>query len=249
MILNVKDKVIIITGSSNGIGKDLAIKFADLGAKVVINGRNPEKINKTLEIIQKKGYEALAFQANLRSHEEAVKMVEQTKAHFGRIDVLINNAGGSFTAPAEDITPNGWNAIIETNLNTAFFCSKEVCKVMRDQSQGGKIINMSSVAGFLPDVHHAPYSAAKAGLNLLTETLAVEWAKYNITVNAIAPGFIETEGLKLQGHTDTAAIPLRRFGQTNDVFGAALFLVSDLSNYITGETIRVDGGMRGAMRM
>ncbi|MEQ6378734.1 SDR family oxidoreductase [Bacillaceae bacterium S4-13-56] len=200
-------------------------------------------------MIQNNGFEALAVRANLRSNEEAMKLIQQTKDHFGSIDVLINNAGGSFAAPSEEITPNGWNAIIETNLNTNFFCSKEVCKVMRNQKQGGKIINMSLIAGFLPDVHHAPYSVAKAGLNLLNQTLVVEWAKYNITVNGIAPGFIETEGLKLQGQTNTDSIPLKRLGKKKNVFGTALFLVSYLRNYITGETIRVDGGMRGAMRM
>jgi NAD(P)-dependent dehydrogenase (short-subunit alcohol dehydrogenase family) len=247
-MIDVKDKVIIITGSSDGIGRDLAEKFAEQGANVVINGRNKEKIDSVYNSLKEKGYNPYAVQANLRNYDEVVEMVNKVNEKYGKIDVLINNAGGSFSAPAEEITPNGWRAVLETNLNTTFFCSKEVFRIMKEQEQGGRIINISSIAGFLPDVDHAHYSAAKAGINKLTETLAVEWARYNILVNGIAPGFIETRGLQSQGALSIEGVPLKRVGQTSDVFGAALFLVSNLSNYITGETIRVDGGMRGALR-
>ncbi|MBD1380994.1 SDR family NAD(P)-dependent oxidoreductase [Metabacillus arenae] len=249
MFIDIKDKVIIITGSSGGIGKELAIKFAELGAKVVINGRKEEKIQEVYNIIKSRGCEPpLAIQANLRKYENVENLINKTYEQYGKIDVLINNAGGSFSAPAEEISANGWNAVIETNLSSVFYCSKAAFNIMRNQQHGGKIINISSVAAFLPDVHYSPYSAAKGGLNLLTETLAVEWAKYNILVNGIAPGFIDTKASINQGSGDTNEIALRRRGKPEDLFGAALLLVSDLSNYITGETIRVDGGLRGALR-
>jgi 3-oxoacyl-[acyl-carrier protein] reductase len=250
MYFDVKDKVIIITGSSGGIGKELAIKFAELGAKVVVNGRKEEKIQDVVNIIRDKGLEEpLAIQANIRKYEDVENLINKTYEHYGNIDVLINNAGGSFTAPAEEISPNGWNAVIETNLNAAFYCSKAAFNIMRNQPNGGKIINISSVAGFLPDVHYSPYSAAKAGLNKLTETLAVEWAKYNISVNGIAPGYIDTSASIQQGSGDIKEVALGRRGKPKDLFGVALLLASDYSNYIIGETIRVDGGLRGAMRL
>lgn len=249
MLIDVKDKVIIITGSSGGIGKELAIKFIEEGAKVVINGRKEEKLNEVCNIIKSKGYEPpLSIQANLRDYDEVAKMINKVHETFGKIDVLINNAGGSFSAPAEEISINGWNAVLETNLSAVFYCSKEAFKIMRNQPHGGKIINISSIAGFLPDVTYAPYSAAKGGLNLLTQTLAVEWAKYNILVNGIAPGYIDTKASINQGSGDTNEIALGRRGKPEDLFGVALLLVSELSNYITGETIRVDGGVLGAMR-
>lgn len=247
-MLHVKDKVIVVTGSSSGIGKELAVRFADMGAKVVVHGRKPEKINHVMSLIEQAGQPAISFQADLKNYDEAAQLIAYAHQHYGKIDVLINNAGGAFPAPAENISANGWRTVIEMNLNSTFFCSKEVFKIMKEQPNGGKIINMSSIAGFLPDVDHVHYSTAKAGLIRMTETLAVEWAKYGITVNCIAPGFVQTEGLALQGESKSDNIPMGRLATPYDVFGAALFFVSDLSNYITAETIRVDGGMRGALR-
>ncbi|MEH7255033.1 SDR family oxidoreductase, partial [Neobacillus niacini] len=157
-------------------------------------------------------------------------------------------AGGSFAAPAEEISSNAFNAIVETNLGIAFYCSSAALKIMKNQPHGGKIINISSTAGYYPNVTRAPYSAAKSGLNILTQALAVEWAPYNVTVNGLAPGYIDTSKSISLGSGDTKEIALGRRGKPEDLFGAAMFLVSEYSNYITGETIRVDGGILGAMR-
>lgn len=244
------DKAVIVTGAKGGIGKVIALAFARAGADVAVCDRivDDGMLQGVAAEIESLGRRSLAVEVDVRLPEQVNNLVGQTVDRFGRVDTLINNAGASFVCPAEELTPNGWATIVDINLKGTFLCSQAAGKVMIQQN-GGNIISVASIDGIRGSPLTAHYGASKAGIINLTKSLAVEWAKYNIRVNAIAPGPIETEGAAAlrrltaeERQAQAATIPLGRRGQPQDVADVALFLASEASSYITGETIVVQGG-------
>jgi NAD(P)-dependent dehydrogenase (short-subunit alcohol dehydrogenase family) len=250
-IFDLKDRVAIITGGGTGIGRGIALEFAKAGAEVIVASRNLENLEKVAKEIKDLGRRSLAVATDVRKPEDVENMVQRTMEAFGKIDILVNNHGAGFNCPVEDLSPGGWDAIVGINLKGVFLCSKAVGKVMIQQ-QKGKIIHIASTAGLYGSPTLAHYGAAKAGVINFTRSLAQEWGKYNINVNCIAPGPVVTEGymevLKAIGITEPPPLQnaLRRWGQPEEIAYAAIFLASEASNYMTGETICVDGGSRVA---
>ncbi len=247
---DLSNKVAIVTGGGTGIGRGIALEFAKAGADVVVASRKLENLEKVVKEVQALGRQSLAIATDVRIPEQVDNMVKQTVDKFGKIDILVNNAGASFVSPAEKISSNGWDTVININLKGTFLCSKAAGLVMMQQKKG-KIINIASIAGINGNPGMAHYGAAKAGIINLTKSLAVEWAKYNININTIAPGMIETEGVKAQMILTTEALEkrsdlprLEQPGQPEDIAHMAIFLASELSNHITGEAFIVGGARR-----
>lgn len=239
------DKVAIVTGAGRGIGKAIALGLADVGASVIVAARTASDIENTAAEIEKKGRKALAIPTDVRLSDQVNNLINSTIKEFGKVDILVNNAGGSFNVPIMNMSEGGWDAIVRENLKSVFLCSQTTAKVMIDQ-KSGTIINIASIAGLEAYIFNASYGAAKAGVISLTKTMAVELAKYNIRVNAIAPGFIATEGvLQLIGHYPEVSkqIPLARLGNPEDIVGGVIYLASDASLYVTGATLVIDGGL------
>ena len=245
-----KGKTVIITGGGSGIGKAMAQKFATKGANVVITGRNIERLQTTKDEIETFEGQVLAFQMDVRLPENVERMVKTTKEKFGQIDALINNAAGNFVCAAENLSINGWNAVINIDLNGTFYCSQAVGKDWIENNQKGSILNIVATMAWLGAAGNVHAASAKAGILAMTRSLAVAWgSKYGIRVNAIAPGPIEnTEGVaRLHDSKDgyEAAInqvPLKRFGKAEEIANLAYFLLSDDAEYINGECITMDGG-------
>ncbi|MDP5273085.1 2,4-dienoyl-CoA reductase [Chengkuizengella axinellae] len=247
-----KDKVVIVTGGSNGMGKYMAQKFAQEGAKVAITGRTLEKLEQTKKEIETYDGQVLCIQMDVREPDQVEQMVQKTDQTFGRIDFLVNNAAGNFICMAEDLSVNGWNAVINIVLNGTFYCSSAVGRYWIDRHMQGSILNIVATyawdAG--PGVIHS--ASAKAGVLAMTRTLAVEWGRsYGIRVNAIAPGPIErTGGAEKLFQSDAAAkrtlnsIPLRRVGKPEEIAELAYFMFSDKASYMNGECITLDGGQQ-----
>lgn len=240
-------KVAIVTGASRGIGRSVAIALAKAGAKVVINyAGNAAAAAEVKTIIEAAGGESLLMQADVAKDEAVAAMVKQTMETFGRIDILVNNAGITRDNLLMRMKEEDWDAVLNTNLKGVFMCTKQISKVMMKQ-RTGKIVNMTSVVGLMGNAGQSNYAAAKAGVIGFTKSMAKELASRGITVNAIAPGFINTDMtavLSEQVKEGLATkIPAGRLGDPEDVAAAVLFLVSDSANYITGQTLNVDGGM------
>jgi len=246
-----KNKVVIVTGSSSGIGKYMAKRFAQEGANVVLTGRNPEKLNLAKqEILQVGTGKILAIPMDVRKPLNVEEMVQMTIKEFGVIDHLVNNAAGNFVVAAEELTINGWNSVIDIVLNGTFYCSREVGKHWISHKRNGTILNIVATYAWNAGVGVIHSSAAKAGVLNLTRTLAVEWgSKYGIRVNAIAPGPIERTGgaeKLLESENDAektiASVPLKRLGKPEEIAGLAYYLLSEEAAYINGEVITMDGG-------
>ncbi|CDE88060.1 TPA: 3-oxoacyl-[acyl-carrier-protein] reductase [Candidatus Gastranaerophilales bacterium HUM_20] len=237
------EKLALVTGASRGIGKACAIELAKAGYDIAVNfAGNEEAANKTVEEIKALGVDAAAFKFDVSNQEAAAKGVEAVLEKFGRIDILVNNAGITRDGLFMRMSAENWDAVINTNLSSAFYVSQPVVKVMMKQ-RSGAIINMSSVVGVSGNAGQANYSAAKAGLIGLTKTLAKELGSRGIRVNAIAPGFINTDMTKnLDTSKFTDFIPLKRLGEPEDIAKAVKFLAAD-SDYITGQVLEVDGGL------
>lgn len=237
------EKLALVTGASRGIGKACAIELAKAGYDIAVNfAGNEEAVNKTVEEIKALGVDAAAFKFDVSNQEAAAKGVEAVLEKFGRIDILVNNAGITRDGLFMRMSAENWDAVINTNLSSAFYVSQPVVKVMMKQ-RSGAIINMSSVVGVSGNAGQANYSAAKAGLIGLTKTLAKELGSRGIRVNAIAPGFINTDMTKnLDTSKFTDFIPLKRLGEPEDIAKAVKFLAAD-SDYITGQVLEVDGGL------
>ncbi len=249
--MRLKGKVALITGSTRGIGKEFALGFAREGADVIINGRNLEKAATVAKEIERHGVRSVAIGADVSSSQDVTRMVEEATGYFGRIDVLVNNAGiNPFILEAEKIKEEGWDQTMNVNLKGVFLCCQAVGKKMIQQG-GGKIINISSAAGILGEQGFLPYCVSKAGVMVLTRILAYEWSKYNIRVNAIAPGFIAAgmnePVLKKESLVSglTQKVPLKRLGDAKEIVNVALFLASEDASYVNGTTIVADGGMVG----
>ena len=237
------EKLALVTGASRGIGKACAIELAKAGYDIAVNyAGNVEAANKTVEELKALGVQAEAFKFDVSDQEAAAKGVDEVLAKFGRIDVLVNNAGITRDGLFMRMSAENWNAVINTNLSSAFYVSQPVVKVMMKQ-RSGAIVNMSSVVGVSGNAGQANYSAAKAGLIGLTKTLAKELGSRGIRVNAIAPGFINTDMTKdLDTSKFTDFIPLKRLGEPEDIAKAVKFLAVD-ADYVTGQVLEVDGGL------
>ena len=239
------EQVAIVTGASRGIGKATALALAAQGATVIVNyARSSDAADAVVAEITSAGGKAIAIGADVSQGDQVDAMVKQTKKEFGKIDILVNNAGITRDTLLLRMKPDDWQAVINLNLTGVFLCCKAVSKFMLKQ-RGGRIINISSVAGVMGNPGQANYSAAKAGVIGLTKTLAKEFASRGVTVNAVAPGFIATdmtEGLEAEGILQ--AIPLNRYGKSEEIADMITFLAgSTASNYITGQVFNVDGGM------
>jgi 3-oxoacyl-[acyl-carrier protein] reductase len=252
----------IVTGSSSGIGEHIAHRFAEEGANVVTNSRAQERAEDTAEAIRDDGGEAVGVGADVSEKDEAEHLVERALEAFGRVDVMVNNAGIGRIAPALEMTENEWQQVVDVNLSGVFFGSQAAGKAMAEQGDGGHIINVSSIFGSIGVQGRAPYNASKGGVDNLTRCLAVELAEHEIHVNALAPGFIKTQ---LDEHTreekaDTDdeekepwprygyddqdirnRVPLDRFGSVEEMGNCAVFLAAG-DHYMTGEVMHADGG-------
>lgn len=240
-------KCAVITGASRGIGREIAIKYAKEGANIVLNYRNSETEALQLkEELDKLGSDTLIVKANVSNFEEAEKLIKEAKEVFGRVDILVNNAGITKDNLIMRMKEEDFDSVIDVNLKGAFNCLKAVTPIMIRQ-KSGKIINMSSVVGVIGNAGQVNYCASKAGLIGMTKSLAREIGGKNINVNAIAPGFIDTDMTKVlnedQKKNIMSQVPLKRLGQAEDIANLALFLASNQSDYITGQVIHVDGGM------
>ena len=245
--MQLEGKVALVTGASRGIGRAVAIRLAKSGAKIAVNyAGNQAAAEEVKQIIEQNGGEAILVQADISNAESVDAMVAAVMEAFGRIDILVNNAGITRDTLLMRMKEADWNAVIQTNLTGVFYVTKAVSKIMMKQRYG-KIVNMSSVVGLMGNAGQANYAAAKAGVIGFTKSMAKELAARNITVNAIAPGFIATDMtavLSDKVKEDLATnIPMGRLGEADDIASAVLFLVSDSANYITGQTLNVDGGM------
>ncbi len=245
--MDLQGKAALVTGASRGIGKAIALELAKRGAKVAINyAKNADAANEVVAAIKASGGEAVALQADVADTRAAAALVKSAHEAFGRLDILVNNAGTTRDMVIMMMPEEDWDAVMNTNLKSAFNCSKAAVKIMMRQ-RGGRIVNISSVSGVMGNAGQTNYSASKAGLIGFTKALAREVAPRNITVNAIAPGFIPTElTAAMPEALKTAtlnAIPLGRWGTAQEVADAVAFLASDQAAYITGQTLNVDGGM------
>ncbi|MDN4523454.1 3-oxoacyl-[acyl-carrier-protein] reductase [Fictibacillus fluitans] len=240
-------KTALVTGASRGIGRAIALELAKNGAKVAVNYAGSEaKAKEVVEEIIAMGQEAIAVQANVADSESVTGMVKRVIEEFGSLDILVNNAGITKDNLLIRMKEDEWDAVLDTNLKGVFLCTKAVSRQMMKQRKG-RIINISSIVGVSGNPGQANYVAAKAGVIGLTKTTAKELASRNITVNAVAPGFIDTEMTEVLDENVKGemlkAIPLARLGSTEDIASLVTFLAGDSSSYITGQTINVDGGM------
>jgi len=241
-----KDKVAAITGASRGIGRSIALFLAGEGAKIVASARNSAELEKLVAEIKEKGGEAIAVAGDVAVTADADRLVDAAVAAYGRLDILVNNAGITRDGLLLRMKDEDWDAVLNINLKGAFLCTRAAAKVMSKQRYG-RIINISSVVGEMGNAGQANYCASKAGLLGLTKSVARELARRNVTVNAVAPGFIVTdmtEALPEKTREELAAqIPLGRLGDAEDIAHAVLFLASDGAGYVTGQVLGVNGGM------
>lgn len=241
-----ENKVALITGAARGIGKAIALTLAGEGADIAVSDVNLEGAESTAKEIESLGRQTLISKADVSKIKEVNEMVDKILDKFGRIDILINNAGITADSLLIRMKEADWDKVIEINLKGAFSCLKAVAKPMM-KARSGKIVNMASVIGLIGNVGQANYAASKAGIIGLTKSLARELAPRGINVNAVAPGFIKTpmtERLSAEIKEEMCKrIPLNRFGAPEDVAKVVLFLVSDSSAYVTGQVINIDGGM------
>ena len=246
-----RDSVVLVTGSAHGIGRAIAVAAAAGGARVVVNSRDRANLDPVTDEITAAGGRVLPIRADLRDADQVTALVDEVIGAWGRIDVLVNNAAGMFFAKAEDITPNGWRTVIDTNLTTAFLCCRAVFPHFVRQG-GGRVVNVSSVAADHPHPGGAHYAAAKAGMNSLTQTLAVEWAPHNIQVNGVAPGAVRTTGSRFIDDGERAKVeadlPGGRIAEPEEIAGVVLAVATTGTTYLNGETVRVDGAHRAPLQ-
>jgi gluconate 5-dehydrogenase len=247
-LFDLSGRVAIVSGGGTGLGRQMAEALAEMGANVVLCARKKERCEQAAAQLQVLGVKTLALGCDVRNADEIQKVVEATATTFGRIDILINNAGASWGAPVEEMRLEHWNKVIETNLTGTFLFSQAVGNVMIPQRRG-KIINIASVAGMRgapPEFQAIGYHASKGGVVTFTKDLACKWAVHNINVNAIAPGWFPTNmsGVVIERNREALRqrIPLGRFGTEYDLKGAAVFLASAASDFVTGHILAVDGG-------
>jgi citronellol/citronellal dehydrogenase len=241
-----KDKVALVTGGGSGIGFAIAKQLLELGAKVIISSRKEERLKAAIGKLSEFGAVRYAV-CDIRDVEQVEAMAQDILREEDRLDILVNNAGGQFPSPAEDISFKGWNAVINNNLNGTFYVTQTMAKHFFIPKKNGNIVNIiANIYRGFPAMAHT--GAARAGVENLTKSLAVEWSRFNIQVNAVAPGIIKSTGLdqyppEFLGGIEES-IPAKRLGTIEEVAYLTLFLCSPMANYITGETVYVDGGQR-----
>ena len=240
-------KVAIITGGSRGIGAEVGARLAEDGAAVVVSGRDGERLQRTVREWETQGRAVLGVVADATSREDCERLVSTAKQHFGRIDVLVNNAGMTHDQLLVRMTDEDWDRVIEVNLRSAFLMTRAVSKALVRQKSGGRVINITSTAGAMGNAGQVNYSAAKAGLIGLTKAAARELAHWSILVNAVAPGLIETDMTKDLSATAREAllaqVPLKRSGTAREVAEMVRFLAGDGATYVTGQVFHVNGGL------
>ncbi|MBS2770233.1 glucose 1-dehydrogenase [Anoxybacillus rupiensis] len=242
-------KIAIVTGAGRGIGKAIAIGFAEAGANVAILSRTVEQLEETARSIEQLDRRAYIIPTDITDREAVKNAVAEVIKQAGKVDILVNNAGMNIRTAALEVTDAEWETIMNTNLKSAFMMSQEVGAVMKKQGTGGKFINIASVAGHVALRTGVAYAASKAALIQMTKVLAFEWGKFGIQVNAIGPWYFQTplteKLLQNQEYVNDilAVTPLKRIGQLPELVGPAVFLASDAGNYVTGQTLFVDGGM------
>jgi NAD(P)-dependent dehydrogenase (short-subunit alcohol dehydrogenase family) len=246
--MRLEKKVAVVTGASKGIGKGIALRYAQEGAKVVVTSRSTDLLAAVVEEIKASGGEAMALTVDVRSAQSVQGVVDETVKAYGRLDVMVNNAGISMVKASEDLSPEDWTRALETDLFGVFYGCQSAARQMMKQD-GGSIINITSCYGIVAVPMRAAYCASKAGANHLTKVLAVEWAGKNIRVNAIAPGYVRTE--LVQDVIDRGFIPLEaikkrtpqgRIGEVEDLMGLAVYMAGDESSFMTGSVVSIDGG-------
>lgn len=244
-----KDRVALITGGGSGLGLEIAQAFTSMGAKVMLAGRNEERLQAAAEAIRQQGGTALICRTDVRQYDEVKHAVEKTVQDFGALDILVNNAAGNFVCPTSELSPNGWRTVVDIDLNGTFYGCHAAYPHLKASRYGGSILSMITMLGVSGWPGAAPAAAAKAGILALSRTLAVEWGHDQIRVNTISPGPIgDTEGVRRmyietgRGELEAKKTALGRFGQKKDIANAAVYLASDLASYVTGENLIVDGG-------
>jgi len=242
------DKVFVISGAGSGMGRAMSYLFARLGADVVLAGRKEEPLRETERGIAGFGGRTLVIPTNIRDADQVANLMDKAWETLGRVDVLINNAGGQFPQPALDYSVKGWNAVIDTNLNGTWTMMQAAARRWRDHGQGGNIVNIvANIDRGLPGCAHT--CAARAGVIYLSKTVAVEWAPLGIRVNCVAPGTIATDGLNVYSEAARnfflrASNPMKTAGDAHDIAQAAAYLALSSGKFVTGEVIQVDGGQR-----
>ncbi len=242
------DQVVVITGGGTGIGRELALRLAGLGADIVVAGRRPDPLEEAAGAVRALGRRALAVPTDVRDAAQCAELVRRTVEEFGRLDVLICGAAGNFICPSIALTPNGWRSVVDIILNGTFFSAQAAARHMIDHG-GGQILALTATYAWTGGPATAPSASAKAAVNTLVQTLAVEWAGAGIRVNAVAPGPVDTEKSRQNLWPDPdvrerirRTIPLGRFGGPDTVVDACVFLLSPAAAFITGEILVVDGG-------
>jgi len=244
---NLKNKIAIVTGASSGLGKGIALALSEAGASLVLVSRRINMLNAVSDLISNRNQVSICISADVTEKKQAVHVVEETLKKFKKIDILVNAAGINRRNLVENFSEKDWDDVINVNLKGTFLFSQIAGKVMLKQNKG-KIINISSLKSIVGGENTPAYTASKGGVVQLTKAFAVAWAKYNINVNAIAPGWFQTSMTKAlykdkqENEKVLSHIPMKRWGKSEDIAGAAVFLASEASDYITGTTIYVDGG-------
>ncbi|MRH45102.1 SDR family oxidoreductase [Aquibacillus halophilus] len=242
-----QDKVVIVTGSGNGIGKSLALSYAEAGAKVVIADVDRQAAENTLKEIKNKNGQGLVIETDVRDPEQIVQLMAKTSTHYDQIDILINNAGVSRFKSIYDLSVDEWDDVININLRGTFLCAREAAKYIRKNEKGGSIVNIASTRAFMSEKNSEAYAATKGGISALTHALSLSLADDFITVNAISPGWIATGDYQELREIDHQQHPAKRVGKPEDIARACLFLTDPLNDFITGENIIIDGGMTRKM--
>jgi len=245
--LDLADKIAVLVGASRGIGRSMALGLGHAGADLVVSSRTKSDLESLADELREMGRKVLVQPADVRNLDSIKALSDASVATFGRIDILVNNAGLGHHEPAFDVTEDRWDSIVDTNLKGVFFCCQIIGKVMAQQRKG-KIININSTFGLVGIPNRSVYCASKGGISQLTKALAVEWAPYNVHVNAIAPTSVRTP-MNEALHRDPkwraewlSRLPIGRFCEPEDLYGALVFLASDASDMVTGVTLPIDGG-------
>lgn len=246
-IMEFSNKVVIVTGAANGIGRGVAHAYAEAGANVVLADVDLEIGNQTTEEIRNRRGDVLFIKTDVRREEDVIRLVDQTKQTFGKIDILINNAGkGVFKSPLE-LTIEEWDDVIHTNLRSVFLCSREVAKYMRENESGGAIVNIASTRALMSEPNSEAYAASKGGIVAITHALAASLSEERITVNAISPGWIHNGDDSQLTAIDHEQHFSKRVGKPSDIARACLYLTNPENDFVTGINLVVDGGMTRKM--